>query len=172
MWLYLQQQHLQTASVHNQNHCFQALVRRAGAVQSIIVALLMKINDRCEPHQSRTLITNESSAPLRWLHLRNVCICTVQCVLTTSRMSLLMSKLGFFFMLRMTQVCIKVPPHSTCRLGEVTLASWKLLRLRTPHAKILQQGQEEKLVYLLLISQSPLNYIYKHSRTTIKAYSR
>lgn len=64
-----------------------------------------------------------------------VCVCSTVS-LTTSRMSVLTSKFGFFFTLRMTQLCTMAPPHSTCRLGEVTLASWKLFRLRTPHAKI------------------------------------
>ena len=49
---------------------------------------------------------------------------------------MLTSKLGFFLVLRMTQDCTMQPPHSTCRLGEVTLASWKLFRLRNPHARI------------------------------------
>lgn len=57
-------------------------------------------------------------------------------------MSLFSSKLGFFFMLRMTQLWTTVPPHSTCRLGELTLANWKLLRLRTPHASIWKGGAE------------------------------
>lgn len=46
--------------------------RRGGTVESIIVASLMKINDWCKPHHS--------SEPLRWLHLRNVCVSTVRCV--------------------------------------------------------------------------------------------
>ena len=48
----------------------------------------------------------------------------------------LTSKLGFFFMLRMTQLWTTTPPHSTCRLGQETLAIWKLFRFLTPHAKI------------------------------------
>lgn len=53
----------------------------------------------------------------------------------------LTSKLGFFLVLRMTQDCTMRPPHSTCRLGEVTLAIWKLFRLRNPHAKIYQRSK-------------------------------
>lgn len=49
-----------------------------------------------------------------------------------------MSKLGFFFTLWMTQLWIRTPPHSTCRLGDFTLAIWKLFRLRRPHARILK----------------------------------
>lgn len=47
----------------------------------------------------------------------------------------------------MTQLWTMLPPHSTCRLGDVTLANWKLLRFRTPHAKILEGriGGEERV---------------------------
>ncbi|TNN53382.1 hypothetical protein EYF80_036369 [Liparis tanakae] len=47
-------------------------------------------------------------------------------------------------MLRMTQLCSVTPPHSTCRLGEVMLASWKLFRLRTPHANTWRRGREDR----------------------------
>lgn len=36
----------------------------AGTVESIIVASLMKINDWCKPHHSRTLISHGGSEPL------------------------------------------------------------------------------------------------------------
>lgn len=130
-WL-LQQQHLQTKI-----SAFK--LTEAGTVEPIIVASLMKINDWRKPHHSTALISHESSTDyicIMWVH---VC----PCVLTTSRMSLLTSKLGFFFVLRMTQLWTTVPPHSTCRLGEFTLAIWKLFRLRTPHAKIWQGAEEE-----------------------------
>lgn len=45
-------------------------------------------------------------------------------VLTTSMKSTQTSKLGFFLTFLMTQDCTSCPPHSTSRLGEVTLASW------------------------------------------------
>lgn len=61
-----------------------------------------------------------------------------------------MSKLGFFFTLRMTQLWTMLPPHSTCRLGEVTLASWKLFRFRTPHAKICQDDTERVVLVSFL----------------------
>lgn len=100
-------------------------------------------------HITAELISHESSGPLHWLHLCNVCVYSTEClhVLTTSRMSMLTSKLGFFFILRMTQLWIISPPHSTCRLGEVTVANWKLFRLRTPHAKICRRGEKDKQRY-------------------------
>ena len=114
----------------------------------------MKINDRCrkqKPHitaegssaTSLPLITSDVSV---WRRVQRG-------GLTTSRMSLLTSKLGFFFTLRMTQLWITLPPHSTCRLGEVTLASWKLFRLRTPHAMIWEIGQERKVSLLSSCSE-------------------
>jgi len=48
----------------------------------------------------------------------------------------LTSKLGFFLEFRMTHDWTTLAPHSTWRLGDVTVASWKLFRLRKPHASI------------------------------------
>lgn len=105
----------------------------AAAACFIIVALLMKTNDWYRPHHSSRLISHQGRG-LDYICTTRVCARLWR--LTTSRMSLLTSKLGFFFMLRMTQLWIMTPPHSTCRLGELTLAIWKLFRLRTPHARI------------------------------------
>lgn len=104
-------------------------------VESIIMASLMKINYwsnhiTAEPSLStKAVCLCADYMCMTWIH---VCLQS----LTTSRMSLFSSKLGFFFTLRMTQLWTTVPPHSTCRLGELTLANWKLFRLRTPQARI------------------------------------
>lgn len=104
-------------------------------VESIIMASLMKIN--CWSNH----ITAEPSLSTKavCLYADYMCMTWIHVSLhslTTSRMSLFSSKFGFFFMLRMTQLWTTVPPHSTCRLGELTLANWKLFRLRTPQARI------------------------------------
>lgn len=51
----------------------------AGTVESIIVASLMKMNDWCKPHHSRTLISHGGSEPLHWLHLHNASTCVSPC---------------------------------------------------------------------------------------------